>query len=166
MTEPLLVIVDSREKPQAIRNILAYFDRHGIAYEKRALKTGDYTLEGHGDVVVDRKQSLQELAHNLLSPDRARFYREIRRAQESGIRLIILCEQAGIKTFADVKNWKPKFGKVSGKALMDAIFRLEVGYHVPVLFCDKRSTGRQIIEILTGEGYEERPDAGDRPDQG
>lgn len=149
MTEPLLVIVDSREKPQAIRNILAYFDRHGIAYEKRALKTGDYTLEGHGDVVVDRKQSLQELAHNLLSPDRARFYREIRRARESGIRLIILCEHGGIHNLDDIKKWHNPYGKVTGKALADAIFRLEVSYSVPVIFCSKKSTGKMIIDLLT-----------------
>lgn len=152
MTEPFLVIVDSREKPQAIRSILAYFDRHGIAYEKRALKTGDYTLEGHGDVVVDRKQSLQELAHNLLSPDRARFYREIRRARTDGIRLVILCEERGISGLEDVKKWVPKYGKVSGKALADAIFKLYVAYQVPVLYCDKRSTGKRIIEILTLKG--------------
>lgn len=149
MTEPFLVIVDSREKPQAIRSILTYFDRHGIAYEKRALKTGDYTLEGHGDVVIDRKQSLQELAHNLLSPDRARFYREIRRARESGIRLIILCEHGGIHNLDDIKKWHNPYGKVTGKALADAIFRLEVSYSVPVIFCSKKSTGKMIIDLLT-----------------
>ena len=107
-------------------------------------------LEGQPNLIVDRKQSLSELAHNLLSPDRARFYREIRRARESGIVLIILCEHGpDVKTFADVKNWKPKYGKASGKALADAIFRLEMAYSVPVLYCNKRSTGKRIVEILT-----------------
>jgi len=92
------------------------------------------------------------LAHNLLSPDRARFYREIRRARDSGIRLVILCEHGpDVKTFADVKNWKPKYGKVTGKALADAIFRLEISYQVPCYFCSKRSTAKRIIEILTGD---------------
>ena len=146
------VYVDSREKPQAIRQITAYFDRHGIAWEQKKLDTGDYMLEGQPSLIIDRKQSLSELANNLLSPDRARFYREIRRARDSGIRLIILCEHGpDVKTFADVKNWKPKFGKVSGKALADAIFRLEMAYGVPVLYCGKRSTGKRIIEILTKE---------------
>jgi len=145
--------IDSREKPQAIKNIVAYFDKHGIEWERVALKTGDYMLDGQPNLIVDRKQSLGELAHNLLSPDRARFYREIRRARDSGIRLIILCEHSpDVKTFADVKNWKPKYGKVTGKALADAIFRLEVGYGVPVYYCCKRSTGKRIVEILSQEG--------------
>ena len=143
--------VDSREKPQAIKNIIAYFDKHGVEWERVALKTGDYMLDGQPNLIIDRKQSLGELAHNLLSADRARFFREIRRARDSGIRLIILCEHGSeVKTFADVKNWKPKFGKATGKSLSDAIFRLELAYGVPVYYCGKRSTGKRIVEILTG----------------
>ena len=146
------ITIDSREKPQAIKRILAYFDRHGIEWEKRKLDTGDYMLEGQPELVVDRKQNLSELAHNLLSPDRARFYREVRRARESGIRLVILCEERGINGLEDVKKWVPKYGKVHGKALADAIFKLWIAYQVPVLYCDKRSTGRRIVELLTKDG--------------
>lgn len=147
------IIVDTREKPQAIHNILAYFERHGIETERAALKTGDYMMDGQPDLIIDRKQNLGELAHNLLSPDRARFYREVRRARAEGIRLIILCEHGpDIKTFSDVKTWVPKYGKANGKALAGAIFRLEIGYGVPVLYCSKQSTGKRIVQILTGEG--------------
>ena len=145
------VIIDTRDKEHAIRGIVAYFDRHGIEWERRKLDTGDYMLEGRPELVIDRKQSLSELAHNLLSADRARFYREIRRAREQGIRLIILCEEGiSVRTLADVQKWKPKYGKVTGKALADAIYRLEIGYGVPVVFCGKRSTGKRIVELLTG----------------
>ena len=149
-----MLYIDSREKEHAILGIVAYFDRHGIEWERRKLETGDYMLEGHPERVVDRKQSLQELAHNMLSRDRARFYREIRRAREQGIELTILCEHGGIRDLKDVAQWKPKFGKASGRALADAIFRLEIGYGVAVLFCDPRSTGRRILEILSGTGEE------------
>lgn len=145
----MLIIVDSREKPQAIRNIIAYFDRHGIEHETKAMKTGDYMLDGKPDLIIDRKGGLGEMCMNLCSRDRRRFYDEIHRAHDQGIRLVILCEQAGIKTLADIAGWKNKYGKVTGRQLQDAIYRLEVGYSVPVLFCDKRSTGRRIIEILT-----------------
>lgn len=145
------VIIDTRDKEHAIRGIVAYFDRHGIEWERRKLDTGDYMLEGRPELVIDRKQSLSELAHNLLSADRARFYREIRRAREQGIRLIVLCEEGiSVRTLADVQKWKPKYGKVTGKALADAIYRLEIGYGVPVVFCGKRSTGKRIVELLTG----------------
>ena len=143
--------IDTREKPQAIRNIIAYFDKNNIEWVKAKLDTGDYMVEGHPELVVDRKQSLSEISHNLLSPDRGRFYREVRRARAFGIRLVILCEHGGIHGLEDVKKWAPKYGQVTGRALADAIFRLEIGYGVPTLFCDKRSTGRRIVEILKGE---------------
>ena len=148
------ILIDTRDKEHAIRGIIAYFDRHGIEWERRKLDTGDYMLEGHPERVVDRKQSLQELAHNMLSADRSRFYREIRRAREQGIELTILCEHGGVRDLKDVAQWKPRFGKASGRALADAIFRLEIGYGVPVLYCDPRSTGRRIVEILSLAGEE------------
>ena len=142
--------IDSREKPHAILGITTYFDRHGIEWERTALKTGDYMLDGKPDLIIDRKQTLNELAHNLCSPDRARFYREVRRAREAGIRLVVLCEHGGeIKDLASVGAWKPKYGKVSGKTLRDAIYTLMVSYGVPVVFCGKRSTGKRIVALLT-----------------
>lgn len=148
--DAIRVIVDSREKPQAIRLITAYFDRHGIEWERAALKTGDYMAEGKPGLVIDRKANLGELAMNLCSADRRRFYNEIRRAHDQNIRLVILCEHGGdIRGLADVPKWKNRYGKVSGRRLQDEIYKLQIGYGVPVLFCDKRSTGRRIIEILT-----------------
>lgn len=145
------ITIDTREKPQAIRGITAYFDRHGIQYKIEKIDTGDYMNTENPSVRVERKMSLSELAHNLLSPDKARFYREVRRAKDQGIKLVILCEQGGIKGLKDVRNWKPKYGKVTGSSLADAIYRLEIGYGVPVFYCDKRSTGRRIIKLLTEE---------------
>jgi len=143
-----VIIADSRE--QTNQHILKYFERHEIPYTVHKLDVGDYAVEGNDAVRVERKKNLSELAHNLLSADRARFYREIRRAREQGIRLVILCEQGGIHGLEDVGRWKPKYGKVTGKSLADAIFRLELSYSVPVLYCDRRSTGKRIVEILNG----------------
>lgn len=155
------ITVDSREKPQAIEKILAWFDNHGIEWEKKKLDTGDYMVEGKPDIVVDRKGDLLELAHNMLTADKGRFYREIRRARDAGIHLVILCEHGGIHGLDDVKQWKPRFGKSSGKKLADAIFRLEISYGVPILYCDPRSTGRRICEILSGEVSNDRPETDD-----
>ena len=142
-----MFVFDTREK--ANDHIKRYFDKHGIPYSIAKVETGDYILEENQTIAIERKKNIAELAHNLVSKDRARFFSEIRRARDSGIRLIILCEQAGVKTAADVTKWVPKYGKVTGKTVAEAIFRLEMAYGVPVLFCDKRSTGRRIVEILT-----------------
>lgn len=148
-----MIVSDSREREN--KHILDYFDRHEIPWEKHKLETGDYMMEERPDVCVERKASLTELAHNLLTADRGRFLREVRRAREAGIHLVILCEHGGIHGLEDVKKWKPKFGRSSGKKLADAIFRLEIAYGTPTLFCDPRSTGRRIVEILTSGGGED-----------
>ena len=143
-------IFDTREKKND--HIKAYFDRHGIAYREEALKVGDYMIEG-GKVSVDRKQNLSELATNLMNrADHARFWREVRRAREQGIKLIVLCEHGGrIKTIKDVAGWKSKYSPVSGRALMEEIYRVTISYGVEFIFCDKRSTGKRIVELLGGE---------------
>lgn len=147
-----MIITDTRERTN--EHILRYFDKHGIEHQTTKIDTGDYMDTENPLVRVERKKNLSELAHNLLSPDRSRFYREVRRARESGIKLIVLCEHSGIKNLDDVKKWRNPYGKVSGKTLADAIFKLYIGYHIEVFFCDKRSTGRRIVEILSEVEHE------------
>lgn len=150
-----MVLVDSREKwtqnhsPSSIR---AYFRRNSIDYVVQKLDCGDYMLQG-GNVTIDRKKNLDELAKNLLNPhDKARFFREVQRAKESGLRLIILCEHGnGIKKLTDILQWRSKYGRVTGKALANAIYRTQVAYGVTFLFCDKRSTPKVILSILGQE---------------
>ena len=153
-----MLYVDSREKwTQAgsrDNHIKNYLDRNGIQYEVRALDVGDYMLEG-GTITVDRKYGIDELAKNLTNKaDHARFMREVRRAYAARITLIVLVEQRGIKDTNDVLRWRSKHSPVSGAALVREMFRLQMAYGVKFLFCDKLSTGRMIMEILTGGANE------------
>ena len=103
-------------------------------------------------VSVDTKQDLEELSKNLMNrPDHSRFWKEVRKAKEHGIKLIILCEHGGqIKSIPDVAKWHSKYSPVSGRALMDEIYRVHISYGVDFIFCDKRNTGKKIIELLGG----------------
>lgn len=149
--------VDSREKwtqPNSTdTHIKDYFDRHGIEWEVRKLDCGDYMLDGQPNITVDRKQSLQEMSSNLLNKaDSARFWREVRRAHEQGIKLVVLIESGRtVKTINDVVRWKSKYSGVSGRHLIDEMIRCEMAYGVVWRFCDRRSTARKIVEILTGK---------------
>lgn len=148
-----MLIVDTREKWTQMgnrdRHLRDYFDRHGILYRVEALDVGDYMLDG-GAVSIDRKQGLDELSKNLTNAaDSARFMREVRRGYESGIRLVVLIEQRGITCRNDVARWRSAYSGVSGSELLKRMFRLEVSYHVRFVFCDRRSCGRRIMEILT-----------------
>ncbi len=100
-------------------------------------------------ITVERKRDLQELLNNLKTSDSSRFWREIRRSKEEGIKMIILCEHGGkIRSIKDVATWKSKYSKVTGRQLMEEMYRAHISYGVEFLFCDKRSTGRRIAELL------------------
>ena len=146
-----MILCDSRE--QKNEHILLYFDLHDIEYRIQKLDTGDYMLEGSQRLTIDRKRNLGELCSNLFSRDRGRFWREIRRAKETGIKIIVLIEHGGkVKALADVKNWKGKYTRVTGTALYNEICRVSIAYGVEFMFCSKKETGKKIIEILTMRG--------------
>ena len=150
-----MLIVDSREHwthpGSCDRHLKDYFERHGITYRVEKLDVGDYMLDG-GSLVIDRKSGLQELSTNLTNRsdnDAARFWDEVRRGYRSGIKLVVLIEQRGITCHDDVSSWRSKHTGVSGGRLRQEMFRLEMAYGVRFMFCDKRSCGRRIMEILT-----------------
>ena len=146
--------IDSREKwtqPQSSdTHLSAYFDRHGIDWEVKKLDVGDYMLEGNDTISVDRKASIDELASNMLNRnDHARFLREAKRAADSGVKLIVLLETSKYKSIPDLREWRSKYSGITGRALMDAVYKTHISYGVEFLFCPKISTGRRIVEILS-----------------
>ena len=158
-----MLIVDSREKwtqsdqAKPGHNVRNHFHKHKVDYTVQKLEVGDY-MYPDGKVRVDRKQSLQELATNLMNrSDSARFWREVRRARELGIKLIVLIEQGGAyHSIRDVAGWKSQYSPVTGRKLMEEMTRLELAYGVRFVFCDKRSTGKKILELLKEEQEDEQ----------
>ena len=149
-----MIICDSRERwtqqeRPPVNSIGDWFLRHGVNYHVQKLDVGDYMLEG-GSVTIDTKQDLEELSRNLMNrADHARFLKEVRRANEAGLRLVVLCRHGGkVKTIRDVAGWKSKYSPVTGRALMDEIYRVHISYGVDFLFCTKQGTAKKIIEIL------------------
>ena len=144
----MTVICDSREKKNA--HILKYFENHNVPYIIQKMDVADYQMENVDGLVIDRKQNLDELARNLMNRnDHARFWKEVRRAKQNNIKMIVLCEHGGqIKKISDVSLWRSKYSGISGRAVMDEIYRVHIAYGVEFLFCDKRSTARKILELL------------------
>lgn len=114
-------------------------------------------------LVVDRKRNLHELLTNLCTGDKSRFWREVRESRRLGIKMVVLCEHGGqYHSIADVANWSGKelarkdgaTFHISGRDLMEQIYRCHISYGVEFLFCDKRQTGKRIIELLGG-GFEQ-----------
>ena len=156
MEQKKVLLCDSREQWTQGRStdthIKNYLIRHQIPYEVRKLDVGDYTYEG-SNTVVDRKCGLSECASNLLNRnDSARFWREVRRAKEQGLKLIILVEAGpAVKNINDVARWKSKYSGVTGRSLIEAMIRCEFSYGTIFKFCSKASTAKRILELLEGK---------------
>lgn len=151
-----MLICDSREhwtqpsrKPDT--HISAYLERHGIPWAVRTLDVGDYMMEG-GSVTVDRKQGLEEVAKNLLNPtDKRRFWNEVRLSHTKGLRLVVLVEDSAHQGKEDIRGWKSSYSPANGAALLRQMERLKHSYGVLFYVCHKRSTGRRIVQLLSGK---------------
>lgn len=142
------ILVDSREKK--CDHIISYFKKNNIEYEVVKLDVGDFQIEGMPQISVDRKQNLSEISKNLMNAkDHSRFWKEVRRSRDSKTKLYVLIEHGGkIKSIEDVSSWQDEYSGVSGRALMNEIYRVHIAYSVEFIFCDKRSTAKKILEIL------------------
>lgn len=150
------VIVDSREKPKAIERTLQYFRDHGIDYEVSKLLFGDYMDWNRPQIVIDRKQNIAELAKNCTA-EHERFRREMEKAKKAGATLVILVEQnrymdrgewIQVNTIEDLLKWSSPHTMVRGEKVYRVLASWKAKYPIRVEFCDKRTTGRRIAEIL------------------
>lgn len=143
-----MILIDTREKKN--EHIRRYLEEHNIEYRLQKLDTGDYMNTDYPNVIVDRKQNLDECAQNLYSHDSGRFWRELRRAHEAGTRLVFLVEHGSdIRTINDVPKWTCRFSeKITGRKVFNEMFRAHLAYHVDWKFCDKPETAKRILEII------------------
>ena len=123
-------------------------------------------------LVIDRKKDLLELCGNI-TQQHERFQKELVRAQDKGIKLVILCEEGGgIETLTDVyfwenprlqeKEWTVIDGKpcrvqkypraTTGQQLYKSLCTIRDKYGVDILFCSKQDTGQRIMELLEVKG--------------
>ena len=161
----MIIQIDSREKARAITKIVEEFDRRGIRHPVSKLMVGDYMNYDNHRLIVDRKQNLSELCSNVCQ-QHERFRAELVRAQENEIQLVILCEHGkGVKSLEDVIWWDNPRGvkrmkgadgrwrnvetkAMQGDVLYKILCTMQRKYGVRFLFCDKKETGRRIVEIL------------------
>ena len=121
---------------------------------------GDYQLANDGGIAIDTKSGVLELIADIYH-QHDRFRRECETAQAAGIRLIILTEE--VLPGGRLDNWTSPVWKSTTKyhragepmtkadpaRLRKAMYTMQERYGVRFLFCDARSTGKKILEILT-----------------
>jgi len=150
------LLIDTREKPKAIKTILKQFDDAGIVHESTKLLFGDYMDWNIPQTVIDRKQTIAELAKNCTT-EHERFKAEMERAQKAGAELIILVEQnrykdrdewIHVERIEDLMRWSNPHSTIRGEKVYRVLRSWCAKYPIRVEFCDKRVTGRRIIELI------------------
>ena len=152
----MIIQIDSREKARAIEKILREFDKQGVKHISSKLYAGDYVDMEHPLLIIDRKQNIREIASNVTS-EHKRFKAELEKVKEIGAKMIILSEEdtidgKPIESLEDIMLWEPKPGQgtVSGMRVYKILANWVRVYPLEVQFCNRRYTGKRIIEILGG----------------
>lgn len=155
----MIIEIDTREKPRAIEKIVDYFQRENIKYIRTKLYVGDYRVMERPLRVVDRKQSIEELAKNCTS-DHRRFLAELERCRDIGAELILLVEQneytdrgrrVKVNEISDLMLWSSPHTTIRGEQVFRVLASWTARYPLTVEFCEKRNTGKRIMEILNDE---------------
>ena len=145
-----LIVVDTREKGN--KKILQHFDQVGQNYVVSKLDAGDYMLYKKYDVIIDKKDGLLELAHNLCNTlEHQRINREIERAKQLGCKkFVFLVQDNKISSIEDITNWSSIHTKVRGETLLKIMKTMRQKYDVHFMFTSKKNIGQYIIKILKG----------------
>lgn len=144
----MVLLEDTRNKVGQHKNIAQYCEENGILLRRSKLFVGDYQIANKGDIVVDTKESVLEVAGNVFQ-EHQRFRDECVRAQEAGIQLIILTEEVLPNGRLDL--WIPPMAvKFNPVTLRKAMITMQEKYGVKFRFCENRDTGRVMVEYLTG----------------
>ena len=151
----MLILCDSRE--QRNKHVTDYFGKNGIPYlERVSFRVGDYREISNDNLVIDRKAHLSEVCGNVCQ-QHDRFQREMLRANELGIQLVILVEHGrGVRSIDDVEGWiNPRLKKnpraTTGATLAKVMRTMQERYGVRWEFTTKAECGRRIVEILGGK---------------
>lgn len=153
----MVIEVDTREKPRAIKSILETFDTAGVKHISTKLYVGDYRTLENPRLIIDRKQNIGELAQNATS-GHDRFKRELMRLDDISGEMVVLVEQnrykdvsgriITVREIADLMGWKNPHGTVDGVTVFRVLSAWEYKHNVRFDFCGKSETGRRVLEIL------------------
>lgn len=170
----MIILEDTRQQAHKHDLKHKWFDENGVIVRRQALYVGDYTLPTNQSVCVDSKFSIQELVGDICGKQHERFRNECIRAQEAGIRLIILTENVGgkvgrgeiynptITKLEELHRWKnPRLfifergrqkypNATRGITLQRACMTMKAKYGVEFLFTTPQKSAEMIVKLLEG----------------
>ena len=152
----MIILEDTRQQAYKHNIKHMWFAHNGIEIIRTKLLVGDYMLFG-GNVAIDTKANVEEIAANIGGAEHVRFREECKLAQRVGAKLIILVENNnGFTNIEDVVKWiNPNPNKtarsIDGNRLVRAMQTMSERYGVRFEFCTPDESGSRIVELLGGE---------------
>jgi len=159
----MVIQIDSREHKWELARIQRQLTAAGCKTIVSKLYIGDYQSLDNPRLVIDRKKDLLELCGNVCQ-QHERFQKELVRAMDAGIQIIILCEHGEeIKCLEDVYFWdNPRLKEspkaTTGESLYKSLMTIKNRYNVRFEFCTKKETGSKIMELLNDGEERQRVD--------
>ena len=147
-----IIICDTREKGN--KKILEYFEKVNQDYIISKLDAGDYMLYKNYSTIIDKKDTLLEMAGNLCNTlEHKRINREIDKAKNLGCKnFIFLIQDNKIKSIEDIKNWSSSYmPKLKGETLLKIMMTMKKKYGIRFIICEKKKMGEMIMKLL-GDG--------------
>lgn len=133
MMERVVVIADTRERqPYG-------FDPERVTVIRRALRSGDYSLDGFEERVAVERKTLDDFAQSLIR-SRDRFLAEMRRLESFEAACVVV--EGSLRDLLD--------GKAASGAhpssLLGATLSVVVDQGIPVFFCSDRQAACRFVE--------------------
>ena len=142
----MIIQIDTREKSRAIKGIVAEFERQKIEHVSSKMFVGDYCLLEKPLLIIDRKQNLSELAQNA-TVGHERFKKELQRLDKINGKMYILVQQP-FQRLEDIIMQELPYSKYPCDCLYKVLHSWRAKHNIEYVFCDKRNTGKKIIELL------------------
>lgn len=153
----MVIIIDTREKVNS--HITDYFDKMNICYVSRTLKYGDYSafirynketshllddvFSFENNVVIERKNSINELVGNF--KHRERFFNEFEKAKKNNCKIMLQVEELEGLNNIIYGKYRSEFNP---KALYASLKTLESMFNFQTKFVDKKISGLEIYYTL------------------
>ena len=144
-----MIQIDTREKNN--QHITAYFSSKDVKFLCSKLPAGDYMNWDNHRIVVERENSILELA-NTVGSQHERFKAELKMTTDYGLHIIILVEEDGFFCLDDLRYWENPFQKknsraLSGESIYKILSRYIEYYDIEIQFCSKGDAAETILSL-------------------
>jgi len=134
-TPRAVALIDTREQNPLD---LSRFDGWFAGIERKALKLGDYSIDGLEDICVVERKDLSDLIHSCTT-NRSVFINRLRQMARFPHRLLLITS-----TLSEIKSPQPHAG-VNPNRITQSLIAMLAGLQVPFLCSETHELGEELV---------------------